>query len=64
MLDPALFHHLTAARPGGELIAQLAQLDPELAIPAALPLIAARLLGAIAADDDEEDVPEVELATA
>jgi hypothetical protein len=64
MIDAALFHHLTTARPGGELITQLAQLDPELAIPAALPLIAARLLGAIAADDEEEDRPQTELATA
>jgi hypothetical protein len=63
MLDPILLHHLSAARPAGEFISQLVRLDPELAIPAALPLIAARLLGAVSADDEEDDQPEMELAT-
>lgn len=63
MIDPILLHHWSAARPTAELFAQLSRLDPELAIPAALPLLAARLLGAVA-DDDEDDLPEADLATA
>lgn len=64
MIDPAvLHHHLTHARPTAELIAQLVRLDPELAIPAALPLLAARLLGATGSDtDDDELEPERAIA--
>ncbi len=64
MLDPHFLHHLSAAPPTAELFHQLARLDPELAIPAALPLVAARLLGAVGIDDDEESYGEPELATA
>jgi hypothetical protein len=64
MIDPILLHHWSAARPMAEVIHQLARLDPELAIPAALPLLAARLLGAAAEDDDEDMQPDPELATA
>lgn len=64
MIDPLFLHHLTQARPTAELFHQLARLDPELAIPAALPLMAARLLGAASMDDDEDAGPEHELASA
>lgn len=64
MIDPILLHHWSTARPTAELFLQLTRLDPELAIPAALPLLAARLLGAAADDDDEDLQPEAELATA
>ena len=64
MLDPILLHHFSAPQPTGELISQLVRLDPELAIPAALPLIAARLLGAVSADDEEDDGPELEFVSA
>ena len=63
MLDPVMYH-LAAAKATGELFHQLARLDPELAIPAAMPLLAARLLGAVGADEDEDAPPEPELATA
>lgn len=63
MIDPVLLQKI-AARPPAELLQQLAQLDPELAIPAALPLLAARLMGATCAPDEEEDDPEPELASA
>jgi len=63
MFDPILLYHLSATRSAGELISQLIRLDPDLAIPAAMPLIAARLLGAVSADDEEDDQPELELAT-
>jgi hypothetical protein len=39
------------------------RLDPELAIPAALPLLAARLLGAAGSEPDDEE-PELERAIA
>ncbi|HEX9895874.1 MAG TPA: hypothetical protein VGA78_18225 [Gemmatimonadales bacterium] len=64
MIDPILLHHWTTARPTAELFHQLSRLDPDLAIPAALPLLAARLLGAAGEDDDEDTQPEAELATA
>ena len=63
MLDPILYH-LAASKATGELFHQLARLDPELAIPAAMPLLAARLLGAVGADDDDDAPPEPELASA
>jgi hypothetical protein len=63
MLDPVLLHKLTHARPAAELVAQLTQLDPQLALPAALPLLAARLLGA--QDFEEDDEPgDAEAASA
>lgn len=64
MIDPILLHHWANARPMAEVFAQLTRLDPELAIPAALPLLAARLLGAAGADDEDDTQPESALATA
>lgn len=64
MIDPLFLHHLTQARPTAELFHQLARLDPDLAIPAALPLLAARLLGASSLDEDEDNGAEPELASA
>lgn len=65
MIDPIMLQKF-ATRGPAELLQQLMQLDPELAIPAAMPLLAARLMGAMAApDDDEEDLEmESDLASA
>lgn len=52
MLDPVI-HHLHHAPMATRWIAQLVQLDPELA--AALPLLAARLMDAGGIDEEEED---------
>lgn len=54
MLDPVLFH-LHQAKQSAQFIAQLIQLDPELVLPAALPLLAARLMDAGGIDDDGDD---------
>lgn len=62
MLDPVL-HHLHQAKQSAQWIAQLIQLDPELVLPAALPLVAARLMDAVAFDDEgDEDIGQPELA--
>jgi hypothetical protein len=62
MLDP-MIHHLHQAKQSAQFFAQLMQLDPELVFPAALPLLAARLMGADAADDDgDEEVGPADLA--
>lgn len=62
MLDPILVH-LHQAKQSAQWFAQLIQLDPELVLPAALPLIAARLMDAGGIDDDpDEDTAEPELA--
>ncbi len=62
MLDPML-HHLHQAKQSAQFFAQLIQLDPELMLPAALPLLAARLMGAEAFDDDgDEDLGPADLA--
>lgn len=53
MLDPVI-HHLHHAPHAARWIAQLVQLDPELA--AALPLLAARLMDAGGGDEDEVEV--------
>lgn len=59
--DPILFH-LHQAKQSAQWFAQLMQLDPELMIPAALPLVAARLMGAGGVDDDpDEDLGEAAL---
>jgi len=61
MLDPVL-HHLPQAKQTAQWFAQLIQMDPELVLPAALPLIAARLMGVGALDDEPEDDPDPEMA--
>lgn len=63
MIDPVLLQKF-ASRGPTELLQQLMQLDPELAIPAALPLLAARLMGATDAQVDEEDDLASDLASA
>ncbi len=58
MLDPVM-HHLHQARETATWIAQLMRIDPELMLPAALPLLASRLMDAGGMDDDSEfDEPE------
>ena len=57
MFEPVL-HHLHHAPQASRWIAQLVQLDPELA--AALPLLAARLMDAGGIDEDDEEGTEVE----
>jgi hypothetical protein len=52
MFEPVL-HHLHHAPLATRWIAQLVQLDPELA--AALPLLAARLMDAGGIDEDDEE---------
>jgi len=61
MLDPVL-HHLSQANQSAQWFAQLIQLDPELVLPAALPLLAARLIDAGGIDDEGDDEMPVELA--
>ena len=53
MIDPVL-QHLHEAKQTAALVAQLMRLDPELMLPAALPLLAARLMDAGGLDDGEE----------
>jgi hypothetical protein len=55
MLDPVI-HHLHHAPHAARWIAQLVQLDPELA--AALPLLAARLMDAGGGEDDEGEAED------
>lgn len=58
MVDPVM-HHLHQARETATWVAQLMRIDPELMLPAALPLLAARLMDAGGIDDDSEfDEPE------
>lgn len=64
MLDPLFLQHLTHGRVTGELMNQLARLYPEIPIEASLPLLAARLMGAAAPDDDDETDTDLELASA
>lgn len=62
MIEPILVH-LPQAKPAAALVAQLMRLDPQLMLPAALPLIAARLMDAGGADDEPEpDVLEPDSA--
>lgn len=63
MIDPMMLQKF-AARGPAELLQQLMQLDPDLAIPAALPLLAARLMGATAAPPEDEEDLESDLASA
>ncbi len=53
MLDPVLYH-LHQAKETATWVAQLMRVDPELMLPAALPLLAARLMDAGGGDDDAE----------
>jgi len=57
VIDPILLQKLSQARPPAEFLSQLAQLEPGLALPAALPLLAARLLGATGATEDDGEEP-------
>ncbi|MEO8451778.1 MAG: hypothetical protein ABI647_18450 [Gemmatimonadota bacterium] len=61
MLDPVL-HNIQQAKQSAQFFAQLMQLNPELMLPAALPLIAARLMGADGFEEEDEDAPEPEFA--
>lgn len=62
MFDPVL-HHLHQAKQSAQWIAQLIQLDPDLVLPAALPLVAARLMDAGGAEDEgDDDLGQPELA--
>ena len=56
MLDPVL-HHLHQARETATWVAQLMRVDPDLMLPAALPLLAARLMDAGGCEDDVEPGP-------
>lgn len=57
MLDPVV-HSLTQAKQTATWVAQLMHLDPELMIPAALPLLAARLMDAGGVEEEPEEEPE------
>jgi hypothetical protein len=64
MLDPVL-HHLQQAKQTALWIAELMRVDPDLVLPAALPLLAARLMDAGGWEDDPEPSladPSVDLA--
>ncbi len=64
MLDPVL-HHLHQAKETATWVAQLMRVDPELMLPAALPLLAARLMDAGGWEDDAEPGmmdPSIDLA--
>jgi hypothetical protein len=53
MLDPVM-HSLQQAKQTAVWVAQLMRLDPELMLPAALPLLAARLMDAGGVEDEPE----------
>ena len=53
MFDPVI-QHLPQAKQTATWVVQLMQLDPELMIPAALPLLAARLMDAGGVEEDPE----------
>ncbi len=54
MFDP-VFQHLSQAKQTAVWFAQLIRLDPDLVIPAALPLLAARLMDAGGIEDETSD---------
>lgn len=54
MLDPVV-QSLAQAKQTANWVAQLMHLDPELMIPAALPLLAARLMDAGGVEDEPEE---------
>ena len=53
MLDPVM-QHLHQAKETAIWVAQLMRIDPDLMLPAALPLLAARLMDAGGVDDETE----------
>ena len=60
MLDPVMYH-LHQARETATWVAQLMRIDPELMLPAALPLLAARLMDAGGVEDESDfDEPEAQ----
>jgi len=59
MLDPVM-HHLHQARETATWVAQLMRIDPDLMLPAALPLLAARLMDAGGVEDDDSELDEPE----
>jgi len=61
MFDPVLAH-LHQAKQSAQWFAQLIQLNPELVLPAALPLLAARLMDAGGIDEDGDDESLAEAA--
>ena len=63
MLDPVL-QHLSEAKQTATWVAQLMHLDPDLMLPAALPLLAARLMdaGGVEEETDGEEDSEVQVA--
>ena len=62
MLDPVM-HHLHQARETATWVAQLMRIDPELMLPAALPLLAARLMDAGGVEDDDAELEDPESHT-
>lgn len=64
MPDPLFLHNLAHTRPIADLFAQLTRLYPEVTFEAVLPLLAARLVGAEAANEDDDPEPEPELISA
>jgi len=63
MLDPVM-QHLSEAKQTATWVAQLMHLDPDLMLPAALPLLAARLMdaGGVEEETDGEEDSEVQVA--
>jgi hypothetical protein len=61
VIDPVL-QHLHQAKQTAAMVAQLMRLDPDLMLPAALPLLAARLMDAGGFEYDSEPDTPVELA--
>jgi len=59
MLDPVM-HHLHQARETATWVAQLMRIDPDLMLPAALPLLAARLMDAGGVEDDDAELDDPE----
>jgi hypothetical protein len=53
VIDPVL-QHLQQAKQTAAMVAQMMRLDPELMLPAALPLLAARLMDAGGAEEDPD----------
>ena len=54
MLEPVV-QHLSQAKQTAIWVAQLMHLDPELMLPAALPLVAARLMDAGGVEEESDD---------